>query len=432
VDDCEGKGQDVEAYREWIVLTPDSVNRVTREAKAIGNSMFPVRFARTNGDTTFFVTTISSDLTDSSDVSTVNWEIVKVGMPNFSGMTEWNTPPQLVGWGDSTSPSLLSFAEPNDPWNWPVTNDVLVGNDPSRPIVSVYGYDDQLVIFKPSSMLGFDGNRFKELSQTDGLAAPRAVVGLTKELYWLDVDGVKKMARRDFSGYSIQKVSTALDPIFNAWNANNYGTDVVPFYLTPENRSKSVFAYNQRDRHLYAIMSIITPGDTSQAILTYGVETGLWDGYFTIPATDAIWATIRDTSRILIGSPDSATIFGLDYIYLDNNVGIDLDLRSSKFQIEDNGWPVKSKLKSVWFNGRGAANLLDGARVLLIGENATDTFNITFNAGIGDVGQTFYSSKDNLSKYWQWQIKAEGKDATGSLFQPHELRMEFIPVAREH
>lgn len=422
-------GETVTEGKMWRITTTRT-DQLTKEAEAIGNAYFPIRYASHINDTIFFVTSIGTDLTDITEITTSNWEIVKVGMPNFSGMAEWNTPPQLVGWGDSTSPSLLSFSGVNDPWNWSATSDVLVGNDPSSPIVSVYGYDDQLVVFKSSSMLGFDGNRFTELSQTDGLAAPRAVVGLTKELYWLDVDGVKKMARRDFSGYSIQKISSAMDPVFNSWRPQDFGTDVVPIRLTPQYRNNAIMTYNQRDRHLYLFGTFSEA--TNNACLTYGVETGLWDGYFTIPATAAIWASVRDTSRILIGSPDSATVFGLDYAYLDHVTGIDLDLLSAKFQIEDNGWPVKSKLKAVWFNGRGASNLLDSARIFIIGENATDTFDITFGVSIGDVGQTYYSSKDNLSKYWQWQIEAFGTDSTGTLFQPHELRMEFIPVAREH
>ena len=422
----------IDEYIEYVIATTRT-DVQTKEATAIGNSYFPIRFAANSvaGDTIFFITAIGTDLTDLSTVSTSNWEIVKIGMPNFSGMTEWNTPPQLVGWGDTASVSLLSFSGVNDPWNWSVTNDILVGNDPAAPIVSVFGYDDQLVIFKPSSILGFDGARFKELSQTDGLVAPRAVVGLTKELYWLDVDGVKKMARRDFSGYSIQKVSTAIDPILNSWSATNFSYDVVPVSLSTEYRGNAVMTYNQRDRHLYLFGTF--SGTTNNACLTYGVETGLWDGYFTIPATDAVWATIRDTSRILIGG--AGIVYAMDYVFRDVNVGIDADIRSAKFMIEDKGWPVKSRLKSVWFNGRGFAGGFDEAYILLIGENARDSFNLSFKNTLsgtsGDIGQTFHSSQDNLSRYWQWQIKTEGNDSA-SLFQPHELRMEFIPVAREH
>ena len=404
-------------------------------ANFIADPYFPISHMYWQRDTLFILTNGVRQIADAV-FTTDQWEIVEASLPQWAGMTEWNNPAQLVAWGDTSSVSLLSFSGQDDPWDWNVNKDVLVGLNPSEPIVSVVGYDNQLVIFKQSSMTGFDGESFKELSQTDGLVAPRAVVGLTKELYWLDVDGVKKMARRDFSGYSIQKVSTAIDPILNSWNANAFGSDVIPRRIVPAYRSQSILTYNQRDRHLYLFGTFDTlfpPAQvTNNACLTYDIESGLWDGYMTIPATDAIWATVRDTSRILIGSPDSATVFAMDYAYLDDGIGIDLDIKSAKFQIEDQGWPVKSKLKSIWFNGRGASGLLDGARVLLIGENATDTFNITFNSGIGDFGKTYYSSKDNLSKYWQWQIKAEGKDATGSLFQPHELRMEFIPVAREH
>jgi len=411
--------------------TRTSTSQSTTESEAVGNSYFPIRYAvpSDSGDTIFFIMGTAPALTEITTASTTNWEIVRVGLPNWSGMTEWGTPAQLVAWGDSSSSSLLSFSGNNDPWNWSVNSDVIVGNNPAAPIVSAYGYDDQLVIFKPSSMLGYNGARFTELSQTDGLAAPRAVVGLTKELYWLDVDGVKKMARRDFSGYSIQKVSQALDPVFNSWSATNFGGDVVPITLVPAYRKNAVMAYNQRDRHLHLFGTF--SGATNNGDLTFGVENQLWDGYFTIPATDAMWVTIRDTSRLLIGSPDSSTIFGLDYVFKDVSTGIDSDLKSAKFQIEDKGWPVKSKLKRVWFNGRGCSGCFDVARLFIIGENATDTFNLTFNNNISDIGQTFYSSQDNLSKYWQWQIKTEGNDSA-SVFQPHELRMEFIPVAREH
>ena len=424
LDKCGGwMGGEVTPMIEYTITTTRT-DRLTKEAQAIGNSFFPIRYMSESADTIFFITAVGTDLTDATDIATVNWEIVVVGMPHFTGMTEWNSPPQLVGWGDSASQGLLSFSGVNDPWNWSVTNDVLVGNNPSSPIISVVGYDDQLVIFKPSSMLGFDGRTFKELSMTDGLVGPKAVVGLTKELYWRDIDGIKKMQRRDFSGYSIQKISQAMDPVFNSWNAIQFGSDVVPISLDDTLRHQTVMTHNLRDNHLYVFTD-------QTGLFTYDIERGIWDGYHTIAATDAIWTTINDTSRIIFGGPDSAAVFAMDYAWNDASDAITGILRGAKFFITDqSGFPVQSKFLQGWFLSRSGSGMLDSARVALYGENATDVMNLSYSGTIGFKRDIFYSSKDNKSTFWYWEIKAAG-DSIVSVFQPHELVLQFLPVTKD-
>jgi hypothetical protein len=434
-DRC-GKGQfkkEVSEYTEWTIYTTRT-DRITKEAQAIGNSYFPIRYMSKSGDTLFFITGVGTDLTDKSDVQTSNWEIVKVGLPQWAGMTEWATPPQLVAWGDTSAGSLISFSGINDPWNWSANSDVLVGDRPSDQIISIIGYDDQLVIFKPTSIVGYDGSSFVELSQTDGLVGRRAVVGLSKELYWQDVDGFKKMQRRDFSGYSIQKISTDIDPCVNSWSAIQFGADVVPFIQSPAYRANTILTYNQRDNHLYVFGTF--SGDTTQkvnnACLTYSLDRNVWDGYFTIGASDALFTTIRDTARIIIGSTSSATIYALGYTYNDAGSKINGDLRSSKFFVADeSGMPYKSKFLWARLLTKSVSGAMDSGYVMLIGSVATDTLDLTGYGGAASFkDSTYYSFGDNISTYWQWEIKTYGH-SSGNIFQPQELVMAFLPVTKD-
>jgi hypothetical protein len=410
-------------------------NRTTIDAQVLANAYFPILSMSKSGDTMFFVTPTSYALVDPQIVSTSQWEIIRIDMPNWSGMEEWGTPPQSVAWGDTAAPSLLSFAAPLNPWDWSVSRDVLVGNDPSDPVVSVITYDDQLVVGKTSSMQAYNGSQFVELSQSDGFIAPDAVVGLTKEMFFLDVDGLKWMSRRDFSGYSITSISTDMDPTFNAWSAIQFGASVVPVVLSPKYRKNAVLVYNQRDHHLYlfATFGLDTTIRTNNGCLTYDTRQRIWDGYFTIAATDAVWATIRDTSRIIIGSKDSATVFALDYAYNDLGSNINSRLVGGEFWgTDNNGRQMFTQLSRVVVNTRSTSGGLDSAMVLFAGESGTDTMRLTgYPAGsVGVVEQVFRPDKGTLSVYWGWEMKTWGS-AAASVFQPVDMTIWLEPVGRK-
>ena len=398
----------------------------TIEAEFIADKFYPIRFAEMAGDTLLIYTATSSWLLDTAKRTTEQWEIVRVGMPYFAGMAEWNTPPQLIGWGDTASVGLLSFSGVNDPWNWTASRDVLVGNNPASPIVVVVGYDIGLKIFKSSSMLGFDGAQFVELSATDGIVGPKAYVKLTNELYWRDVDGIKMMERRDFNGYSIRKISQAMDPVFNSWDTTQFGSDMVPIELDATRRDETVMTFNQRDRHLYVFTD-------ETGFFTYDIERKVWDGYHDIAVTDAIWTTTNDTSRIIFGGPDDATVYAMGYAWNDPAGGIDGILRSAKFFVTNqSGFPMQSKLNQGRIVARGVTASMDSSFLLVVGESVTDTISLTHDAVISDGTQIFYSSQDNLSTYWQWEIKVWGDSGTVNLFQPYELILEFLPVTKDN
>lgn len=430
-------------YSSWCPATEyvyrtARTNIKTEQARAIGNSYFPVRYIEQNGDTLFFVTGVSSGLTSSDTAQTNSWEVVKVGMPQWAGMAEWNTPPQLVAWGDTASPSMLSFSGVNEPWNWSATNDVLVGNNTVDPIIACAGYDNQLVVGKHRSLLSYANGAFRELSQTVGVVGRRGMIGLNTELFLQDVGGTYMMDRRDLSGYSVKKISWPLDPIFNAWSITYYGGSVAWAKINQSYRYKSVLSYNHRDNHLYVFFPAGSATSNSHC-LTYDVQQQQWDGYFDIAASDAIWGTVRDTARIIMGSPDSALIFGMDYAWNDyhkdtiaaQGTGIDAVLRSGYFWVPDEqGFPMESKLKQIRLHWRGAAASLDTAVVRLVGESGTDEFALT-GSTIGDYTDVFRSSSDNISTYWYWEISTEGQDAQGNIFFPHQMQIEMIPVGKD-
>ena len=424
-EECKstGCGSCQELY-EYTIRTK-TISYTTQEAEALVSSYFHINYIRTSGDTVFFICNIGSGLTDNFIASTARWEIVKIGMPNWSGIVEWGTPAQLVGFGDTLSPSRLSFSAPGNPWDWSVQNDLIVGDDPADPIINGVGYDDQLILFKSHSMISYPG--FLEVSRSDGLVGPNAVIGLNKFLYWLDVDGVKRMQRRDFQGYSVQKISAPMDPVFNAWNAVLYGTGVVPFSINPQYRYLSQMVYNQRDGHIY----LFFPGANqtkNTACLTYDLQSDKWDGYFTLGASTAMWATIRDTSRIVMGGSDSALITGLDYSYTDVGIGIDTDLKSHKFWLQDdNAWPVQSTLKRIRLLARGLNGTFDSLKIYVIGDNLTSSASLIFGGSMKDIDWVYGFQENNTSRYWQWEIKGYGKDGSAAVLVPYKLQMEFTP-----
>lgn len=437
-EDCHGHAdQDVIHYRR-VRITTNNDQVTTTEAKAIGNSYFPIThaIAGTN-DTIYFLTGVSPALTDPTTVSTDRWEIVRIGLPNWSGMTEWGLSKQLVAWGDTASPALLSFSGVLDNWNWSVTNDVMVGKDLANPVIGVLGYQEQLVIWKRAKMFGLAGGRFTELSLSDGLVGPRARIGLTNELYWLDVDGLKNMKRRDFVGFSIEPVSTVIDPVFNGWNRVQFGDDIVPFRIDPSTRHNAVLVHNQRDHHLYLFADFSVGGAafTAQCVV-YDTRRNIWDGIFTIGAADAIWTTYQDTSRILILSPDSTSVFAMDYTWTDfggTDSGIDGQLRSGNFwAVDAQGRPMESMLNKVFFHSRSLAGAIDSGYINIIGDDVTTRFDLSYAGLVNptDKREVFYDSTSNRSIDWQWEIRIFGSDAA-TMWMPIKMQIEAVLVTED-
>lgn len=451
-DSCETRwsenfGSQRFCTRYWTIQSSRAVT-VTAEFSSTASGWYPVRYAvldTVGTDTLVIVTGPSPALNDTTNVTTANWELVRVGLPYWSGMVEWGNVPQLVAWGDSSSGSLLSFSGFNDPWNWSVTRDMVVGRNFVDPIVGVLGYDEGITIGKTSSTFTWDGETVRELSASVGLAGPNAAVVIGKEYYRLATDGLYRTDRRDFSGYADTKISTPLDPVFNAWNAIASGIDVVPFRINPKYRHKCVLVPNQRDNHLYLLFP--QGSDTvNSRILTYDWLRNQWDGYFTFGGSDAMWAVIRDTARILFGSNDSAYIWGMDYKWVDGiATGIDARLQSNMFWTSDaQGWPVESQFTGMRFFSRSIQDAVDSAYILLIaqpddGSSASsagliDTMRITYDVITPRTKeQAMKSSRMLLSKYWRWEIKWFAPDAasTPSIFQPIQLQLEFVPVRRD-
>ena len=74
--------------------------------------------------------------------------------------------------------------------------------------------------------------------------------------------------------------------------------------------------------------------------------------------------------------------------------------------------------------------MLDTARVALYGENATSVMDVTYSDPLAFQRDIFYSSVDNKSTFWFWEIKAAG-DSIVSMFQPQELVLQFLPVTKD-
>jgi len=409
----------------WTIASTPALS----QRGAIEDRYFKIAHVVRNTDTTWFVTTGPYDL--SADTVTVTeWEIVKAEMPYWGGMDGFQR--RLVAWGDSLSGSRVNMSVADKDWDWTQSDDLgtplefTVGSNASDIIRLVLPYDDRMIFFLQNSMIGYPG--FTELSRTLSVAGPKAAIVLDKAVYWAWVDGIYRMDRRDFSGYSSQKISSVMDPVFNAWNTTAFGTDYVPFKLLEGNRSRMVLSHNQRDNHLYAFYS--QSGTANTHALTYSLDRNIWDGNFDIAATDAIWTTYGDTSSIIIGSPDSATLFALDYAFADILTPYDGDLKSKRFWLTDQGGrPVESRLQEVRFVSRSISGGLDTAYVNIIGDSATTTLTLAHNAAMSDVVNKLWGQSHNTSVYWRWQLVTEGA-GTGNVFFPIELNMTFVPVRR--
>lgn len=434
-------------YQRTITVVT-SRNTVKEEYATASKGFYPVRYAffvdssGTANDSLFIVTGVSNALSDTSQVTTANWELVKVEMPNFVGMEEsFRT---LYAYGDSLSPGTIFSSGPAVPggaghWSWVGTRDVTIGSA-SDPIRAMLGWDDQLVVWKLGSFYGYDGNQFTELSKTYGCVGPRAVCANDKEVFWLDVSGPKRMQRGQFRAYENQPIDAGMKSVFNSWSANIYGTNVVPTRLNPAARGRSVFINNPRDHHLYLIYAE-HGSDTPNRTLTYNLDARAWDGYFTVGANDAAWMTVRDTARIVLAMNDSTFIMGMDYIYYDalsTSTGIDADLYSHYFwKADELGHPMFSRLVGgvleYTFTGAGVTT----AYVMVSSDSTTamvDTFNIAPTSGGLPKRQrmSFYSGKNLVGTKFQWELTTDAADTTGSssLFMPEQLILDFEPIRR--
>ena len=438
-----GRDGYVGIWRGWVKHTVLDGHKIYQaSANNLSDQYFPIRYAEWDGDTLFFISQFAPDPLDRAKPKTASWEIVRAGIPSWSGMTEWGNPPQLVSWGDTAAPTVLSFSTANRPWDWTANQDVNVGSDPDDPVMGCIGFNDQLVVGRDHSMLSFNGIAFSELSQTDGLVGPRAITGDNKKIVWLDHDGLQDMRRRDFSGYTITKISAALNPVFNSWDESVYGTDIVPFKMNPAKKHLSVLTKNHRDDHFY----LFFPEDTNTVnrnclTFTQDGEGYRFDGYFNIAASDAFWGKIRDTSRIVISSPDTGRVAGLDYVFSDyGSTSIASRLRSAKFFISDKGgWPMNVKLSRARLVARGSDIILPTRYLIIsasegVGQTAVaskrDSVLMDLTSTNSDAQFTWRPSDDIVGLYWQWEISVEGS-STIALFQPYELRLEFIPVGED-
>lgn len=369
-----------------------------------------------------------------------NWSIVRTGFPRFGGMTEFSN--RLMAWGDSLSPGRINLSDQFNHRNWRVIDDqgtvteVFLNNGTEDPVVTIVPYDDRAVVLRANSAISYPD--FSELSQTDGCVGQWAAIGLNKYLYWLAVDGVYRMERRDFQGYSVTKISYDIDPILNAWNKVTFGNMISPITINPQYAHKSVLTYNQRDQHLWLFFPA-NSSTTNSHVLTYDLQREQWDGVMTIAASDAIWANVADTSRILIGSLDSNHVFQLDYSYNDLGVGIDADLRSGLFWIPDqSGRPVQSSLDFIEFISRSLNGFVDSVHVIVDavgvgGGSGTETFNVTADYPVSFTEPGTVSKKWTHNSvqgtYFQWRIRTYGSDSM-TIFQPYVLNMHFKPLRR--
>lgn len=392
---------------EWTISTPKTFYD-TKESQALVNAYFPIRFIRKAGDTTFFITSITSGLTDNDTSKTLHWEVVKVGMPGWSGMTEWQSPPQLVGWGDTLTPSLVNFSRPNLPFDWSSLSDIVLGDNPGDPVVAMTGYDDQLFAFKKKTTLSFNGERFSEISKTDGLISPRALVSRNKNLFWVGQDRrVKTIQRRDLSGYTVENISDSIEPILLGWSDDIHGTQTVPFKISQSLRFKDILTYNEQDNHLWLATKIFD--QTSRDIFTFSLDRGTWDGVFPADINAMIYTTLRDTSRIIMGAEDSANIvsfFTNQFTQDDLNRNFGAVLKSGDFwAVDQDGWPIASVFKTLRLQYHGAsASTHDTVRILMVGDTKTDTISWTMGSSYDDQEFVWRSNKDNYSTKWRWEI----------------------------
>lgn len=435
----------------------------TIDAEFVNKSFFPVRYAEmaliadTNDDGSFplYIVTATASfamLADVSSAKTVNWELVRIGMPEWSGMTSWGNPDQLVAWGDTALPSLVSAATAGQPWDWTVTNDLVVG-DPSDPTIAVLGYDELLMAFQDATIQGFNGETWVEISLSDGLVGSRAIAKRNKEVFWLDRGDLKVIARRDFQGHSIRSLSDALVPAFRGWTAANYNVDVVPFTVNPKTKHLSVLTYNQFDEHLYLFFpeggSLV-----NNKCLTFDLKRNQWDGLFDLAVADAFFMEFDDTMKVICVASDSGSltdtvlVFAIDNVYEDfatdaaQDIAIDAQRKSHKFWVENQrGEIMESTLKLVRILHRGNSNALAANSRLVMRSNQnmsglefaarSDSVDLSVPSTQGDQVQFWRPSGGQTGTYWQWDLIIKGVTTTPAPYSIYGMDFEFITVGRD-
>jgi hypothetical protein len=393
-----------------------------------GQAVFPILNATKVGDTTYIRTSFSFD--PAGDTALIqNWDIVQAAMPRFSGMTEFNN--ELIAWGDSINGAIMSRSLPNQHWIWSGLNDVLVGPDLSDPIIVAFPFENLVFVMKQRGIVGWPG--FIEISQGHGLVGPRAYNVYDKQLAWVDEAGPFMLSRREFNAWRIDPIGAALAPAFNSWVGIEHGTDVVPFSINPDRRKAMVLEFNPRDDHYWLFFASGSSSENDRA-LTMKASTFEWDGLMTIRASAALHGVLRDTSRIFIGSPDSAALYQLDYAYSDLGVGIDIDVLSHQFQlVNEEGEPIRTELKTVRLFYRAILNAFDSLRVEIINDvGGVQQFFLTpAGGGLNDQWDVFTQTDAFVSDNWRWRLVGNGVN-TAQVFKSFKLVMGFAPFERRY
>lgn len=394
---------------------------------------FPIVYTLNNGDTCFFITGASGMLEDIDTVTTANWEIVRARMPNFREMQPSIAGGGLIGWGDTLAVATMSFSESNNPWRFSALNDILVG-DPSDPITAAAVYDNQILAFKHNSITSVTNGNL--LSAGLGAVGRNAVALHDKWVFFASEDGVYRMERRDYYGYSQVPISRVLDPVYQGWSNQANPTHEVPISIKRQFLENLTLRYNQHDHHLWMWLPNDSIGGLGIA-LTYNTESGVWDGAQGIPAGAVTAAVVRDTSRLLIGSVDSAYVFALDYTYNDDGDTINGSIRSKPFAIRDDaGRKLRVKLHSLSVTSQALDGAIDS--VVVIVRKRADILSAqrdhTFRLGASLTSPTlqqrtevFYPNQVIIGRDWEWLLYAYGA-AAASTYTPIELEFEWIAV----
>jgi hypothetical protein len=397
---------------------------------------FPIRFTRKIGDTLFFVTGVSSYLNSADTATTVNWEIVQSRLPYFRQMGKLFNGEGLFGWGDTIAPTTISISPGYQPWRISALADQSVG-DPTDPITAVFSYDNNIVAAKRTSLWSVTTG--EELSFGIGVVGPKAWWVHDKSVYFLSGDGLYQMDRRDLSGYSIHCISRPIDPILQDWYNTEYGNGTTPVAVDQNALDKSILVYNGFDHHLWLWVAL-TDSTGLERALTYDIERGAWDGIQTIPIGSAVQADLRDTTRILFGSVDSAYVYGFSYVFSDAGAGIDGTIASKPFVIRDDaGRKLRSRFDNLGITYRSSSLAVDSAKITISSDGATDgtaqanvteTFTLVMTTSVKNRTKYFNSIKRLQGREWTWQIDVYGSNA-GGVFFPIELEMNFSAVEDE-
>lgn len=434
----------------WYVRT-DEIVIEGQQAFAIGGLFFPITDIMKGGDTVAFETGVTVD-PDGSDITTANWQIVKVELPHWSGMTSWGNPTQLVGWGDTLAPSRVSMSNTVSDalFDFNIGSDIIASDKSSNPVMVMLGYDDQLIIGLRWSIASFVDGVFGEITQDIGVVSRNAMYGSNKEVFFVSDLGVYQLARRSLSAHAVTPISQNLDPVFQALDPTQYGRMRVPFYVNPAATDKIVLGYNRRDDHL--VLSFPQGTDTeNSATITRNQRTGKWDGYFDFGIATMASGVLGDTNRFLMGSPDSAFVFAFSDAYADFNSGLPTGLlQSGWFWMNDqSGFPIMTRLVKMRVAVRGDGYSLDSAVMHVIGDRGVSNLTTTESFDIEPIAifditdsvrtraRTFnlWSQKNLAAVFWGWEIRPVGApattDALSAIFEVEHMYLQFEPVGKD-